>query len=76
MVICCLNSFTTLKVEGQAACRVEYDPLELIRFIAQDFPHMNWMCEFAGMTEMEIFHRTRDVFKYFNFPFDAASPSD
>ena len=33
MVICCLNSFTTLKVDGEDHCGVEYDPLELVRFI-------------------------------------------
>ncbi len=71
VVICCLNSFTALKVEGQAACRVEYDPLELIRFIAHDFPHVNWMCELAGLDETAIFNRTRDVFRYFQLPIDA-----
>jgi len=70
MAICCLNSFTALKIDGQASCRVEYDPLELVRFIAQDFPHMNLMCERAGMSEMEIFQRTRELFQYFNLPFD------
>ena len=70
MVICCLNSFTTLKVDGEDHCGVEYDPLELVRFIALDLPHMNWMCERAGMSEMEIFHRTCELFHYFKFPFD------
>lgn len=74
MVICCLNSFTALKVDGQDRCGVEYDPLELVRLVAQDLPHMNWMCELAGMSEMEIFGRTRDLFHYVKLPFDAASP--
>jgi len=32
---------------------------------------MNEMCERAGMTEQQIFERTRAVFEYFNLPFDA-----
>jgi len=70
MVICCLNSFTTLKVDGQSHCGVEYDPLELVRVLARDFPHMNSLCELAGMSEIEIFHRTRELFQYFKLPFD------
>ena len=27
--------------------------------------------ERAGMSELDIYHRTRDVFLYFNLPFDA-----
>jgi hypothetical protein len=47
---------------------VEYDPLELVHFIGQDFPHMNLMCERAGLSEAEIYARTRQVFKYFQLP--------
>ena len=70
MVICCLNSLTALKVDGQPSCRVEYDPLELIHFIAADMPHMNRMCERAGLSEAEIYNRTRGLFHYFHLPFD------
>ena len=70
MVICCLKSFTAIKVDGQDRCRVEYDPLELVYFIAQDFPHMNLMCERAGFSEADIYKRTREVFQYFHLPFD------
>jgi hypothetical protein len=73
MAICCLNSFTALKIDGQASCRVEYDPLELVHFIARDFPHMNSLCERAGMSEGDIFRRTRELFLYFKLPFDAVS---
>lgn len=74
MVICCLSSLTALKVDGQVNCAVEYDRLELARFMALDFPHMNWMCERAGMSEREIFERTREVFHYFTLPFEAEKP--
>jgi hypothetical protein len=32
--------------------------------------------ERAGMSEMDIYHRTRDVFHYFNLPFDAPPPEE
>ncbi len=70
VVICCLNTLTALKVDGQSSCRVEYDPLELVQFIAADLPPMNWMCERAGLSEAEIYARTRDVFHYFHLPFN------
>ena len=34
----------------------------------------NEMCERAGMSERQIFDRTKAVFEYFNLPFDAESP--
>ena len=63
MVFCCLNSLAEIKRDGQAVCGVESDPLELVLFIAKDFPHMNAMCEQA------IFERPRQVFEYFQLPF-------
>jgi len=70
MVICRLNSFNALNVDGWDRCRVEYYPLELGRFIAQDLPHMNRMCERAEIGESEIYERTGRVFEYFQLPFD------
>jgi hypothetical protein len=32
--------------------------------------------ERAGMSEMDIFHRTRDIFLYFKLPFDAPPPEE
>ena len=32
--------------------------------------------ERAGMSEMDIYHRTRNIFHYFNLPFDAPLPED
>jgi hypothetical protein len=74
MVFCCLQTFTALKVDGKATCAVEYDPFELVQFIAHDLAFMNGLCEQAGMTEPEIFERTRAVFLYFDLPFDARFP--
>ena len=68
MAVCCLNSFASITRDGQIRCGVEYDPLELVRFIGQDFSHMNLMCERAGLSEADIYERTRQVFKYFQLP--------
>jgi hypothetical protein len=35
-------------VDTRANCAVEFDALELIKFIARDLPVMNQMCERAG----------------------------
>jgi hypothetical protein len=74
MVLCCLNTFTAFKVDGRTRCAVEYDALALVHFIAHDLPFMNCLCERAGMTEHEIFGRTREVFVYFGLPFDVTGP--
>ena len=70
MVFCCLNSLAEIKRDGQAVCGVESNPVELVRFIAQDLLHMNAMCEQAAISEQGIFERTRAVFTYFGLPFD------
>jgi hypothetical protein len=32
------------------------------------------LIERAAMSEMEIYHRTGELFRYFNLPFDAPPP--
>ena len=75
MVFCCLENLTILKVQGQANYVTEFDPRDLVRFIADDFPAMNEMCERAGMTEREIYNRSKAVFEYFGFPYNANPPA-
>lgn len=70
MVFCCLSSLAEIRRDGQTVCGVESDSLELVHFIAQDLPHMNGMCERAGISEQGIFERTREVFTYFQLPFE------
>jgi hypothetical protein len=74
MVMCCLESLDALKVKGQDQVQVSIDPLEVVRFISGGFVPMNEMCERAGMSERQIFNRTKAVFEYFNLPFDAGPP--
>jgi hypothetical protein len=37
---------------------------------------MNEMCERAGMTERNTYDRSKAVFEYFGFPFDAGPPPE
>lgn len=76
MVYCCLENQTILKVEGQANYGTLISPLDLVRFISDDFPAMNEMCERAGMTEREIYNRSKAVFEYFGFPFNVGPPPE
>lgn len=76
MTLCCLPSIAALKVEGRPTVAVEYDRLELLRFLNLGFLPMNEMCERAGMTERQIFDRTLDLFGYFDLPFESDPPSD
>ena len=70
MVMCCLDSLDALKVQGQPQVQVQINPLEVVQFISGGFVPMNEMCERAGMSERQIFERTKAVFGYFNLPFD------
>jgi hypothetical protein len=74
MVMCCLPSITAMKVDGRPNVVVDYDRLELVHFISNDFGPMNAMCERAEMSERGIYDRTKALFEYFNLPFDAEPP--
>jgi hypothetical protein len=74
MVFCCLNNLATLKVDGRANYATEFSPRDLIRFISDDFVPMNELCERANMTERQIYDRSRSVFEYFGFSFNAPPP--
>jgi len=54
---------------------VEYDPMDLIRFITKNFGPLNAMMERAGMSEMDIYYRTRDIFLHYKLPYDAQTPA-
>ena len=75
MVLCCLPSITAIKVDGRPTVGVNYDRLELLHFIANDFGPMNAICDRAAMFERLIYDRSKAVFGYFDLPFDAGPPS-
>jgi len=74
MVLCCLRSLTAIKVDGRPNVLVDFDRIELIQFVSQDFGPMNELCERAGMFERLIYDRTKAIFEYFDLPFDADPP--
>ena len=73
-VLCCLPSLSVLKVEGHPNAAVNYDRLELLRFVSEDFGPMNEICERAGMSERHIYDRSKAVFQYFGMPFNSEPP--
>lgn len=75
MTMCCMNSLTAIKVDGSPQVQVECEPMELLQFLARDLTHMNAMCDRAQMFEDRIFNRTKQVFAYFNLPFDVTPPA-
>ena len=74
MVMCCLDSLDALKAKGRPQVQVQISPLEVVHFISGSFVPMSEMCERAGMSELQIYQRTKAVFEYFNLPFDAPEP--
>ena len=70
MVFCCMDNLTTIKVDGRAECGVEFDPVAVATFLGEAFPPMNLLCDRAGLSESEIFERTRRIFEYFQLPFE------
>ena len=74
MTLCCLPDVSTMQVDGRTQVNVTCHPLDLLNFIRRNFLPMNLMCERAEMFERGIYDRTKAVFEYFNFPFDAEPP--
>lgn len=72
MALCCLPSIAATKVDGRPNVTVEYDRLELLHFIGNDFGPMNAMCDRAQMFERLVYDRTKAVFQYFDLPFDVS----
>ena len=75
MTMCCMNSLTAIKVDGSPQVQVEYEPMELLQFLARDLNHMNAMCDRGEMFESLIYDRSKAVFEYFGLPFDVAPPA-
>jgi hypothetical protein len=71
MVMCCLDSMDALKVQGRDQVQVSIEPLEILQFISGGFVPITEMRERAGVSERQIFDRTKAVFEYFNLPIDA-----
>lgn len=55
-----MGTIVVIFSELQAA--LEYEPLDLIRFIQKSFIPLSLMIEHAGMSETDIYNRTKEVF--------------
>ena len=75
MTMCCMNSLTAIKVDGSPQVQVEYEPMELLKFLARDLNHMNAMCDRGEMFESLIYDRSKAVFEFFGLPYDTARPT-
>jgi hypothetical protein len=74
MTFCLLPNLKGFKRFGEPLASVEYDPADLLRFIARNFGPLNVMMERAGMSERAIYERSREVFHHFRLPYDAPPP--
>lgn len=74
MTICLLPNLECFKRPGDPQAAVEHEPLDLLRFIEKNFTPPNAMMERAGMTEQDIYNRTKEVFAHFGLPYEAAPP--
>ena len=71
---CCLKSVDVVNVLDQPKVNALVEPREIAQFLTLPFEPMNQMCERAGMSERQIFLRTKAVIEYFGLPFDAEMP--
>jgi len=73
MTLCLLPKLSGYKRLGAPKAAVEYDPMDLIHFIAGNFGPLKLMMERAGMSEMDIYNQSRDVFLHYKLPSRAAA---
>lgn len=76
MTMCLLPQLQGFKRLGEPNAAVEYDPMDLITFISENFAPLNAMMECARMSETDIYNRTRDIFLHFKLPYDAPPPEE
>ncbi len=75
MIMCCLPTISSIKVDGVPNVAVTFDPVHpLLDFLKKDFVPMNTVCERAEMFERLIYDRSKAVFEYFGLPYDAPPP--
>jgi len=74
MTLCLMPNMQSFKRLGEAKAAAECDPMDLIRFIQKNFGQLNAMMERAGMSELDIYNRTRDVFLHYKLPYDSPPP--
>ena len=61
---------------SEPMAKVEYAPPDLLRLIKRNLIPLNTMMERAGLSEIDIYNRIRDVFHHFKLPYDAEPPGE
>ena len=74
MTLCLMPNMQSFKRLGEPKAAAECDPTDLLRFIQKNFGPLNAMMERAGMSELDIYNRTRDVFLHYKLPYDSPPP--
>lgn len=74
--LCLRPDLHAYKRLGEPMAKVEYDPMDLIQFIQRNFAQFNAMMERAGMSELAIYQRAKEVFEHFHLPIDAEPPEE
>jgi hypothetical protein len=76
MTLCLMPNLKGFKRLGEPKAAVEYDPMDLLRFIERNFVPLNEMMERAGMGEMAIYERTKEIFQHYKLPYDVDPPGE
>ncbi len=58
MTLCLLPNLKGFKRFGEPKAAVEYELIDLLRFMEKNFVPLNAMMERAGMSELDIYHRS------------------
>jgi hypothetical protein len=76
MTMCLMPKFSGFKRLGAPSASVEIDSTDLLNFIRSNFGPLNLVMERAGMSERDIYNRTRDVFHHYKLPYDVEPPEE
>jgi hypothetical protein len=76
MTLCLMPNLSGYKRLGEPKAAVEYDPRDLLGFIMKNWVPLNMIMERAGMSEMDIYNRSRDVFLHYKLPYDQPPPEE
>ena len=71
LALCTVPSLESAAFKGMSKVRVEIDPRDLLAFVSQNLVPMNAMCARAGLSDADIYKRTKALFDYFHLPFSS-----
>ena len=66
MVLCLLPNISAIKRLGEPNSEVDYDQVDLLNFVEKNFISLNEMMERAGMSDLDIGIRSREISRHFD----------